>query len=414
MSAVPTEITVNPENQWRLETPGAKGWARSAHPGAGKKYFMVSVDSHLGPPPTLFRDRIEKQYVDKLPRVETKDGKKYFVIPGRRPRVLIDDTSTGEDLVRSKAGSGIAQMSLGGGASALERVVHQNMDGFDAEIIFPNGPALVMFGAEDPGLVMAQCRVYNDFAWEACAPHRERCLPAAAVGTADLELALREIERVAKLGYKVLTLPVKPIFGPRRDSDINYNQKLFDPLWAAIQDADLAITFHVSTGSDPRVARGEGGAIMNYVVGAMAPTIEPVVALCVSGVLERFTKLRFATIEANAGWLPWVLDTMDEGCRKHHMWVMPKLKRLPSEYFRAHGAASVCDDRSALLLVEQYGLEDNLMFANDYPHHEGSWPHSAQVAERNMGELREETRRKILGLNAARFFRIEVPKKYLE
>ena len=61
-------------NAWRLDTPGAKGWGRSVRPGAQDKYFILSVDSHLGPPPTLFRDRIEKKYLDRLPRVETIDG----------------------------------------------------------------------------------------------------------------------------------------------------------------------------------------------------------------------------------------------------------------------------------------------------------------------------------------------------
>jgi predicted TIM-barrel fold metal-dependent hydrolase len=172
------------------------------------------------------------------------------------------------------------------------------------------------------------------------------------------------------------------------------------------------MTFHVSTGSDPRGARGDGGAIINYAVHSMAPTIEPVVNLCASGVLERFPKLRFATIEANAGWVPWLLDTMDESYRKHHMWVRPKLAMLPSEYYRKNGAASFCDDRSSMMLVEQYGLEGNFMFANDYPHHEGSWPHSSQTIERLMGHLKEETRAQVLGYNAARFFGFDVPANY--
>ena len=121
-------------------------------------------------------------------------------------------------------------------------------------------------------------------------------------------------------------------------------------------------------------------------------------------------KLRFATIEANAGWIPWLLTRMDEVYRKQHMWVRPKLSRLPSEYWRSNGASSVCDDHSSLLLAEHFGLVDNLMFANDYPHHEGTWPHSAEAIERTMPNLTDRQRSKILGLNAARLFGLEVPK----
>jgi len=58
--------------------------------------------------------------------------------------------------------------------------------------------------------------------------------------------------------------------------------------------------------------------------------------------------------------------------------------------------------------AEQHDLVDNLMWANDYPHHEGSWPHSAASVERQMGHLRPESRAAILGLNAARVFGLPV------
>ena len=73
--------------------------------------------------------------------------------------------------------------------------------------------------------------------------------------------------------------------------------------------------------------------------------------LCASGVLERFPKLRFATIEAGIGWVPWLLDAMDEAYRKHHMWARPKLQGLPSEYFRAHGGATFQEDPAGLALA---------------------------------------------------------------
>ena len=54
------------------------------------------------------------------------------------------------------------------------------------------------------------------------------------------------------------------------------------------------------------------------------------------------------------------------------------------------------------------------MWANDYPHHEGSWPHSAEAIERTMGELDDESRAKILGLNATEVFNIPIPDRYLD
>ena len=48
------------------------------------------------------------------------------------------------------------------------------------------------------------------------------------------------------------------------------------------------------------------------------------------------------------------------------------------------------------------------MWANDYPHAEGTWPHSAEAIERTMGGLSDEERAQVLGLNALRFLGLEI------
>lgn len=407
-----SDITVNPENAWRLERPEVTGWAKGIRPGPNK-YFMISCDTHLNPPVTLFRDRLDAKWHGLLPRVEKREnGERYIIMPGARPERLVDFPFQGEDLVRSKAGGDSTAVN-GEGTLGLERIADQEMDGVDGEVIFPNGPALLMWSSSENEFVSAQCAVWNDWAWEVCGPYIDRCSPAAALNTADIGSAVAEVQRVAKMGYRVLTLPCKPIWGPHDVAHINYNLPVFDPLWAAIQDTDLTMTFHVSTGKDPRAARGNGGAIINYVVHSLAPTMEPIVSLCSSGVFERFPRLRAATIEADAGWVPWMMQKMDEAYLKHHFWVRPKLKQLPSEYYRSNCFASFGEDRAALELAESFGLGDNLMWANDYPHHEGSWPHSAQAIERTFGDIvTEQTRAKLLGLNAAKAFRFPIPDKY--
>ena len=122
----------------------------------------------------------------------------------------------------------------------------------------------------------------------------------------DIAGAIAEVQRAAKRGFRGLSLPCKPVWGPPDHEAINYNLPLFDPLWAAICDVDLPITFHVSTGRDPRTARGNGGAIINYAVHSLSPTMEPLVNLCASGVVERFEMpligaLNFVMHDALAG-----------------------------------------------------------------------------------------------------------------
>jgi len=216
---------------------------------------------------------------------------------------------------------------------------------------------------------------------------------AALNGYGAVLVALREVEINGGKG-QTLDLP------------------LFDPLWAAICDVDLPVTFHVSTGRDPRTARGNGGAVINYAVHSLSPTMEPLVNLCASGVVERFPKLSFGSIEAGIGWVPWMLTAMDEAYHKHHMWVRPKLKALPSDYFRANAFASFGEDAPGLDLMRDYGLSNNFLWANDFPHHEGTWPHSAAAIERTMAKLDDGERARVLGLNAARVFKFDIPARY--
>jgi len=407
---VAPKLVVNEANVWRTKTPGgSEKWAHSPYPGTANKYFMISADTHLGPPPNLIRDRIEAKYRDRVPYMKRdENGVMWTMVEGRRPARIVETDQEGEDLYRSKAGS---SASLDGDSNDLhKRMADLDLDGIDAELVFPNGAALTGFWTKDPHLMQAEFRIYNDWAEELTRPYRSRMNVAACVATGDVASAVAEVQRVAKMGYRVITVPNKPVFNSYDATDLNYNQPAFDPFWAALQDTDITVTFHVSTGADPRGAKGPGGAVLNFAVYALSTTAEPIAHLCVSGVLDRFPKLRFAAVESGIGWVPWLLDTMDEGYRKHHMWAFPKLKHgLPSDYFRSNGGATFGEDLNGLRLMDANGLQNNFCWANDYPHHEGTFPHSAQSIERQMGDLSEDARKKILGLNAARLFRFDTP-----
>ena len=416
--------TSTPQNAWRRETPGASGWARSARPGAEDKYFMVSADSHACEPPKYLFERIEPEYRERLPRVETReDGSRFIVSEGGRPQLVrpgrdwkkkqqvqeqqaFEKSSMAmpytsrmeeEDIARGQAGAGIEN-----------RDRDNTNDGIDCEIIFPN-KGMLCYATPDPVFAMAMCRAWNRWALEEYGAAFDRMLPMAMVCTGDLPGTLAEIEWAAENGFQGILLPNKPVFGPTQPGDLLYNDPCFEPLWSRVEELGLPLTLHVSTGRDPRAVSGNGGAIINYVSHSMETTIEPLVQIISSGVLERHPGIRVGTVESGIGWLPWMLETMDHAHRAHHMWVRPMLPRLPSEYYRSNCFSTFQIDQAGLSLVEELDLVDNVMWANDYPHHEGTWPHSAAAIERTMGHLREETRTKILGLNAARVFGIEVP-----
>ncbi len=397
------QLDVDAANAWRLETPGHEGWSRTARADDAAKYFMVSADGHVQEPSDLWATRMDKKFADRLPGVII-DGKgnKLQKTEGFRPLRLQNTQFEGEDKLRNQSGK-----------TPEDRLRDLAMDGVDAEILFPN-KGLTIWATPDADFSLAMCRAYNDWAWETFADFNDQLAPMACVAPASLAGTIAEIQRCASLGFKGLSLPCKPVWGAPDHAQLNYNLPEFDDLWACIQDVDLPITFHVSTGRDPRTARGNGGAVINYAVHSLAPTMEPIANLCGSGVLDRFPSIQFGTIEAGIGWVAWALTALDEAYRKHHMWVRPKLDRLPSEYFKTNGFASFQEDKPGLDVAREHGLTGNFLWANDFPHHEGTWPHSAQAIERTMGQLDDGERASILGLNSARIFKLPIPERYLD
>ena len=82
--------------------------------------------------------------------------------------------------------------------------------------------------------------------------------------------------------------------------------------------------------------------------------------------LARHPSLHSVIVECGAGWLPWVLYTMDDQYERKHMWIEPKLDMKPSEYFKRQGHATFSDDLAALRMIDFIGPEA-LLWGSDYP-----------------------------------------------
>ena len=173
------QAVMNPENLWRLETPGHAGWARTARVGDPKKYFMVSTDSHANEPADLWVKRLPVQYRERAPRIVTDEkGVQWRYTEGYRPDRVRVMSFEGEDWLRAQSG-----------AVVEDRIRDNRGDGVDVEIIFPN-KGLAMWATPDPVFSQAQCRVWNDWAWEQFGAHKDSMLPVAALATGDLDGAI--------------------------------------------------------------------------------------------------------------------------------------------------------------------------------------------------------------------------------
>ena len=360
--------------------------------------LVNSADSHVVEPLDLWVQRLPAHLRDRAPRIEEVDGRWLFVVEGMPPRKMggppADEAETSKK--KEKKATGFRA----GGSDPDVRKVDLDEDGVWGEVLYPT-IALFGFMIPDPELRWATARAYNDWLGETFAAASKRFAGAALIPVQEPDEAVREIDRIAGLGLRSVMLPIQPPDGAP------YNSDRYDRVWAAAQAHGMPVSFHVGTGSNPVTERGPGGAVINYVeVGLGAP--RTLAYLAASGVLERFPELHVVMVECGAGWLSWLLERMDEAFEEHEQWVNPKLAEPPSFYVRRQGHVTFGNDAAGVVNRDFTGVEP-LLWASDYPHPEGTWPHTQKTLERIFAGVDPAQRRLITYETTARLYGLEAP-----
>ena len=219
----------------------------------------------------------------------------------------------------------------------------------------------------------------------------------------DIPAAVEEVKRASKLGYRAVKIPISVRGRP-------YNQPDYEPLWEAVEDAGLVLNLHAFTDSEDTYPEDWGeengfGGALNFMVMSMAAGLEPASMLISSGMLERHPGINLGVIECGAGWLAWLLYALDEQVEKKHMWISPKLAMSQATI---SGGRVMSPSETTRWPFSPYPWlgDDCLVWGSDYPHDEGTFPHSQEVIEKTFQPVSEESKRKIVYGNAARIYGI--------
>jgi predicted TIM-barrel fold metal-dependent hydrolase len=129
-----------------------------------------------------------------------------------------------------------------------------------------------------------------------------------------------------------------------------------------------------------------------------------------SGKLAHFRNINLSFAEAQAGWLPYVLERADVVFDYNRAWnnAAKELTLPPSEVFRERMYACLFEDAHALRCLDEIGA-DNVVFETDYPHADSTWPDCKEVAGRLTKELSDLNRWKVLRGNAIRMLKLDLP-----
>ena len=191
-----------------------------------------------------------------------------------------------------------------------------------------------------------------------------------------------------------------------------------DPFWAAAEEAEFAVHIHVGLKqagapqiNDIRKLRSADHqaefAIPNLQLmgGAVAGFSGMFAKMIYSGMFDRFPGLTMVMAECGAGWAPHCVEHMDDHWWRNRVWSESNLKQLPSYYFHHNWKAGFIREHFTVQNRHWFGV-DNLIWANDYPHHRHDWPYSRRIIEESMSGVDPVEKYKMVCGNAAKLYKL--------
>lgn len=381
-------------------------------------FRTISSDSHVEEPIDDLIARLPEDLQPLSRQFVERNGETVLEIPGLAPISVEFSERAFEAAPGDKEWEREFRNDPTGGRDVPSRIEKIESDGVWGEIIYPN--RMLALGAHPSEAYQREmARIYNDFVYETFGDHFDRLSPSPLVSTVNVADAVAETYRVADLGFRSVMLPPVVPWLP-------YWAKDWEPLWAALEEIDLPVNFHVFSGNTaqgvdfgnlfviPEELVERGRALfkaertderLSTTAMCMAAAMSPLMHLVGSGVLDRHPNLKFALVESEAGWLPWALQALDL-MQSRRRFGLTQLELRPSEYFHRQGWATFIEDRVAIDMLDYIGA-DRLMWSNDWPHDEGTYQESHEILNHLIGHLPDSTKRKLLHDNAAALYRLD-------
>lgn len=364
----------------------------------------ISADSHVTEPPDTYVDRIDRAYRDRAPRLHHDPtlGDVMLIDNGQSlvPLWLVAAAGRPTDEVRLDSGRTFAELHRGGW-DPRARLADQDADGVAAEVVYPS-VGMLLCNHPDVDYQAACFHAYNRWIAEFCAYAPDRLIGIGQTALRSTDEAIRDLQEIKALGLRGVMLPGVP---PVAD----YDDPMYDPVWEALVDIDLPPSFHILTSrTDTPLAPHVRGPKLNTFMSIIRGNQDIIGTLVFGAVFERHPRLRVVCVEADAGWFPHYMYRADHAYDRHRNWLTAgELSRPPSDYLREHVFLTFQDDWVAFRVAELMNVE-RLMWANDFPHSDATWPRSQALLAQHTPQLDEHQRRRVLHDNAAELYGITV------
>jgi len=369
-------------------------------------YLVVSTDGHAGLPPHEYRAYLDPQYRERFDASLAEEiarrqaAEKDFLI-----KEFNDEWRAGK----------VGKLAAAWDSDLRNEVI--DGDGVAAEVLFPDGITemnVPPFGAGlglkpwgvEPELQWAGARAHNRWIAEFCAQHPLRRIGVAIVPMLyDVDAAVAEVEWAHEHGLKGILIPA--LMG---DHDA-YNHPKYYPVWRACEQRGMVV--HNHSGPAPDYDFQLPGAMGIFLVEFAWWAARPLWHLIFGGVFEEFPKLKYCLTEVSEFWVPSMLEMMDVRASVKHTSgklgdFRSNLSMKPSGYFDRNCwlSASALFDEGSTAVRHAIGMS-NIMWGTDFPHPEGSWPHTLDKMKQYMTGIPEDELTQLLSANAIRCYDLD-------
>lgn len=382
---------------------------REAGELATDRYLMISADCHAAPKLDDARNYVDPSY------------REAFDVWRRRLSER-GDSRTGEPLFDEeareefRASASVTDGAMGGIWDSARRLRELHADGVVAEVIFPGGATtpdgeagnlpfdvgIATYAySQEAALWQAGVRAYNRWLSDFCAEAPGQRAGVGLVTVDDVDVAVQEVSWLREHGvFGGILLPGGAVgIG---DLPPAYHDPRYEPLWAVC--ADLAMPVHTHSGWTPDLC-GHPGSVGIFLSEIIYWAHRPFWFMVWSGAFERHPGLRLVMTEQKADWMLETLALMDS---RYELPMFAQLRRSlpmkPSEYYERQcciGASYM--DKGEWNARHDLGV-DRLIWGSDYPHLEGSWPHTVKRLGETFAEVPRDEVARMVGLTAAKLY----------
>jgi predicted TIM-barrel fold metal-dependent hydrolase len=391
---------------------------------------FVSSDSHAGVPKERWADYLDREHHHLLPGLR-EDNQVYpaaiYLLSARKRAVDLPDVTE----AHRSGYHGLHDPEL--------RLADMDRDGVAAELIYHgdfrlgdlfhnNTNRAYPLAAWEAGV-----RAWNRWAADTFGSAKDRFLVVSPIGPCtDMEQTVRELKWISDHGFVGTYAPGYMVHPDLPSLTDDY----WEPFWSTCEDRNLALVVHAGYGWDQGVvfpqlqnifdqAATAAGATDFDSLLAHADTVGPEAMaffgefsgsprprramwqLMLGGVFDRHPRLKLLLTEVRADWVPATLSYLDQVYDQRRDEL--PASRKPSEYWQSNclaGASFI--HKAEVEMRDQIGVEQ-IAFGRDYPHPEGTWPHTREWLRDAFGAVSEPELRLMLGENLIGFLGLDGP-----